>query len=424
LIRPDSPEQGSAAAAARLLRPIDDVATALADLRRGTPVRVSSGPVMREVTLCDDIRIGHKFAVHELASGVRVRKYGEFIGRTTTAVPAGAWVHEHNLATGARHDREDSIDWYDKVEAPNVLRVLGSRRCHVGENALYDEARDALYWIDVRETPAIFRLDLASGKESTWALREDIGSIALVVVEGERLLAGLRSGFAFFDCATGAMTPIVDPEAHLPLNRMNDGKCDPAGRFWCGSMRPDSALAAGSLYVLDRDLQCRRVLDDLAIPNGMAWSADGRTMLMADTRRGYIYAWDFDVASGTLGARRVFADLGAMPGGPDGATLDAEGYLWSAQFDGGCLIRYAPDGAIDRIVRMPVAKPASCAFGGRDYRQLFVTTASRGMSHHELRAMPDAGHVFVLDVGVAGLPPVRFAPEKMGPGSNFREAAR
>ncbi|MEO8132438.1 MAG: SMP-30/gluconolactonase/LRE family protein [Betaproteobacteria bacterium] len=392
----------------RLLRPTDDVATALTALRRGTHLRMMSGPVTREVTLQEDIDAGHKFAVRPLARGLRIRKYGEFIGRTTRAVPAGAWVHDHNLATSARHDPSHEHAWYDAVETPKILQVLGSARCHVGENPLYDQAHDLLYWIDVRETPAIHRLALATGSETSWPMQEDIGSIALA---GDgRLLAALRSGFAFFDCTTGTMMPLLDPEPDLPQNRLNDGKCDAAGRYWCGSMNPESASADGSLYVLDRELQCRKVLDDLVIPNGMTWSPDGATMYLSDTRRGYIYAFAFDAAKGALGERRIFADLGAMPGGPDGATIDAEGYLWSAQFDGGCLVRYAPDGAMDRVIRLPVTKPASCAFGGPGFRQLFVTTATRGMSEEEMRAEPHAGRVLVLDVGVAGVPPAGFDP--------------
>ena len=132
-------------------------------------------------------------------------------------------------------------------------------------------------------------------------------------------------------------------------------------------------------------------------------------MYFADTRRGVIYAFPFDVPSGKLGERRVFADLGALPGGPDGATVDVEGYLWSAQFDGACVIRYAPDGHIDRVVRVPVRKPTSCTFGGPGYGQLFVTTATRGLDAAECEAQPLAGRVLVLDVGVAGFAAVPFA---------------
>ncbi len=396
------------------MRPVDDVATALSELQRGATITVASGAMTRTVTLQEPIRIGHKFAVRDLAKGLRIRKYGELIGRTTQPIAAGAWVHDHNLETGAQHGRHgnrDGMAFYDAVEPANVLQVLGNTRCHVGENPLYDETSDTLYWIDVRETPAIHRLELKAGRESTWPMREDIGSIGLTG-EANRLLAALRSGFAWFDCTTGAMTPIHDPEPDMPHTRLNDGKCDPAGRYWCGSMNPESGTADGSLYVLDRDLRCTKVLDDFVTPNGMTWSADGRTMYLADTRRGHIHAFAFDAGAGTLSERRIFADLSALPGGPDGATLDADGHVWFAVFDGSCLIRYAPDGSVDRVVRVPVTKPTSCAFGGPGHRQLFVTSATRGMSADEQRAEPHAGRVLVLDVGVRGMPPVRFVPNK------------
>jgi sugar lactone lactonase YvrE len=394
-----------------LLRPLDDVATALADLKRGDVVTVVNGAMARTVTLQDSVPIGHKFAVRDLADRLRIRKYGEFIGRTTRAISTGAWVHDHNLETGAQHGRHgghDGLAFYDAVEPANVLRVIGETCCHVGENALYDAAQDAFWWIDVRETPAIRRIDMATGRERTWPMREDIGSIALTAAGDSRLLAALRSGFAWFDSATGTMTPIHDPEPGMPHTRLNDGKCDPAGRYWCGSMNPESGTADGSLYVLDHDLVCTKALDDFVTPNGMTWSLDGRTMYLADTRRGFIYAFEFDPVEGKLGSRRVFADLSALAGGPDGATLDAEGYLWSAQIDGKCLIRYAPDGKVDRVVRVPVTRPTSCAFGGPGYRTLFVTSATRGMSADEMRAEPDAGRVLMLDVGVGGTAPVRF----------------
>jgi sugar lactone lactonase YvrE len=133
-------------------------------------------------------------------------------------------------------------------------------------------------------------------------------------------------------------------------------------------------------------------------------------MYGADTRRGLLYAFDFDDAGGRLGERRVFADVGGLPGGPDGATVDREGYLWSAQFDGACLCRYDAAGRMDRVVRLPVTRPTACTFGGRGYRRLFVTTAMRGLAPERLRDEPLAGRVLALDVGVAGLPPAAFAP--------------
>jgi sugar lactone lactonase YvrE len=399
--------QGRERLQARLLRSDDDVATALLDLCAGTRVRVTHGTTSREVTLAENIGAGHKFAVRALAAGLRIRKYGEFIGRMTHSVPVGGWVHVHNLATTARHESAHERAWYEDAEVARDVRAVGSARSQVGESPVFDAASNRLYWIDVRDTPAIHLLEIDSGVERRWSLQEDIGSV--VLAGPDRLLAGLRSGFAFFDVTTGKFMPIMDPESMLPHNRMNDGKCDALGRFWCSSMNPESGTADGSLYVLDGDLHCRAVLDDFLTPNGITWSADGKTMYIADTRRGMIYAFDFDVARGGLGGRRVFADLGALPGGPDGATTDCEGYIWSAQFDGGCLIRYAPDGCMNRVVRLPLSKPTSCVFGGAGYRQLFVTTASRNLSTEALQREPLAGRMLVLDVGVAGLPPAAFA---------------
>lgn len=390
---------------AALLKPNDDVATALVDLAAGARVRVASGEVVRDVALVDAIATGHKFAVRDLSAGLRVRKYGECIGRLSRDVAAGAHVHDHNLETSARRDPGDESAWTRQQALP--ARPLGTARTSVGECPLFDARSNRLWWIDVRQTPAIHALDLASGDERRWPLEEDIGAIALT--GGTRLLAALRSGFAYFEPDDGRFTPLVDPEGDLPHNRMNDGRCDRAGRFWCGSMNPDSGRAEGSLYVLDAALRCHRVQGGYFTPNGIAWSLDDRTMYIADTRRGRIDAFDYDADAGEIGARRTFADLGALPGGPDGACVDAEGLLWSAQFDGGCLIRYDAQGRMERVVRLPVTKPTSCAFGGRDYRELFVTTATRGMSASQLAAEPLAGRVLVLDVGVAGLPPVPFA---------------
>ncbi len=416
---PDRAPSGSSASArelpaqlpAQLLRPNDDVATALADLPAGTLLHLRSGLVSREISLQQDLRTGHKFAVRALASGLRVRKYGEFIGRTTQAVAAGEWVHVHNLETNARHGGRQEQAWYESAEMPVELQVLGDVRCCVGESPLYDESLDRIFWIDVRGTPAIHAISLPNGAQASWPMPEDVGSIALA--GDNRLLVALRSGFAWFDCTSGEVSGILDPEPGLPLNRLNDGRCDAAGRYWCGSMNPESGTADGNLYRLDRNLRCVRILDDLLTPNGMNWSPDGSTMYLADTRRGLIYAYPFDAASGTLGQRRVFADVGAMPGGPDGATIDAEGCLWWAHFEGGCLVRYLPDGAISRVIRLPVTKPTACGFGGPGYRRLYVTTATRGLSEEDLQAEPLAGRLLSIDVGVAGMPPVPFLPDPL-----------
>jgi sugar lactone lactonase YvrE len=398
-----------AMSAARVLDARDDVAVALAALPRGTSVALTVGTDVRHVRLADDIPFGHKFTLRALGAGLRVRKYGEPIGRLTCDVGEGAWVHVHNLQTAANRDAQFADARSRAVGPATPVAQAGRARCSVGENPLFDADLQRLYWIDVRDTPAIHARDLPDGREHRWPMAEDIGSIALA--GRGRLLAALRSGFAFFFIDDGRLEPIVDPEPDRPRNRLNDGRCDAAGRYWCGSMNPDSGTADGSLYVLDRTLTVRKVRDGYFTPNGMTWSADGRTMFVADTRRGLIQQHDFDAASGALGEPRLFADFGSQPGGPDGATVDAEGGLWWALFDGGCIVRFAPGGHLHKVVRVPVDKPTACAFGGRDGRTLFVTTASRALGPTGLQAQPLAGRVLALDVGVAGVPPTAFMPE-------------
>jgi len=154
---------------AALLKPNDDVATALADLAAGSVVRVTHGAVVRSVRLAEAVPIGHKFALRDLGEGLRIRKYGEFIGRLTADVKAGARVHDHNLATSAKRDPGHERAWCEPVAAP--VRALGEARTHVGETPVYDARADRLYWIDVRETPAIHRIELATRRETSWPMR-------------------------------------------------------------------------------------------------------------------------------------------------------------------------------------------------------------------------------------------------------------
>jgi sugar lactone lactonase YvrE len=399
------------APAACQLSPVDDVATALRDLAAGERIAVTCGEAQREVTLCERVPAGHKLALRPLAAGLRIRKYGEYIGRAACDIAAGAWVHDHNLATTARRTPDMARAWED-AEPARIVGVPGTARCALGESPVWRERDATLWYVDLRDTPAIHALDPATGEERRWPVPTDIGCI--VPCDDGTFVAGLRSGFATFDPRTGALEPFLDPEPLLAHNRLNDGKCDAQGRLWCASMNPDSALAEGTLYALEGSGRCRAVLGGWLTPNGMTWSPDGNTFYIADTRRGTIEAFDFDAHGGELRNRRPFADLAALPGGPDGATVDRDGFLWSASFDGGCLVRLDPQGRIDRVVRLPVSKPASCAFGGPDYRTLFVTTASRALSASRQAAEPLSGRVLALDVGVAGLPAHAFAGRLTG----------
>lgn len=275
----------------------------------------------------------------------------------------------------------------------NTADVLGEvPRWHATENSLY--------WIDALK-PAVHRYDPASGALESWTPPEKLGSFA-PCANGGLIIAG-RNGFALYDPRSGSFERISDPENKAEENILNDGRCDPRGRFWAGSMTKTMKGATGRLYRVDRG-RTETCEDNIWVSNGIAWSPDGATMYFADSHLHTIFAYAYDLASGKLGKRRVFADLNDTAGVPDGASCDAEGYLWSAMFDSGRIARYAPNGRLDGTVPVPVSRPTAVTFGGPDLRTMYVTTARFRLSPEKLAAEAYAGGLLALDVGVAGLP--------------------
>ena len=283
------------------------------------------------------------------------------------------------------------------------LRRLGDTLDLLGEGPVWCAREQALYWVDIR-APAVRRM-AASGEVTTWAMPEAVGSLALREKGG--ILVALKSALSVFDLATGAIETIADAPGHHAGLRFNDGKCDRQGRFWVGSMRSGEQRADGFLYRLDGG-GCARVLDGIEIPNSLCWSPDGRTMYFSDSPKRVIWAFAYDPASGAIGERRVFASVPA-PMVADGATVDAEGYLWSANYGGWRVTRFAPDGTVDRVVPVPASNITSCAFGGADLRTLYIVSAYQGLSDEQRARQPAAGGLFAIDVGVQGLPEARFA---------------
>lgn len=223
------------------------------------------------------------------------------------------------------------------------------------------------------------------------------------------LIVGTKDGVGYLDTATDLFEPVADPEAEMPDRRINDAKVDRAGRFWFGTMQDEGLEPVGALYRLDPDRSVTRLDEGYSIPNGFAWSTDDRRLYVANTKLGTIFVYDFDLETGRIANRRVFAELAAGEGTPDGATVDAEGYLWSARTGGACVARYDPDGRVERILPLPVSRPTSVTFGGPELRTLFVTTASRGLSEAELAGQPLAGAVLACEVDVPGLAEPLFA---------------
>lgn len=290
-------------------------------------------------------------------------------------------------------------------DAPDVELALDAR-AEVGESPVWDAARRELLWVDI---PAglVHRLDPAGGPADALSVGQHVGAVALR--KGGGLVLAVRDGFALLD--PGAREPrLVCPvERENTRNRMNDGKCDSAGRFWAGTMAFDMKPRAGALYRLDPDLTVVRILDGLTISNGIGWSPDDETMYFVDSGAHGIDAFDFDAAEGTIRNRRRVADVPPDVGLPDGLSVDAEGCIWVAIWGGFAVHRHAPTGELEAVVRLPAAQITSCAFGGSDHGDLYVTSARKELSENDLRGQPVAGGVFRVRPEVTGAPVHRFA---------------
>jgi len=285
----------------------------------------------------------------------------------------------------------------------------------LGEGPCWHPREQALYWTDV-PSKKIKRWNPRSAAHASWILPEMVTAIAARRQGG--LIVASHTGIDFFDPATGGAERFCAPEKDKPKNRSNDGKCDRRGRFWYGTMMnnfaPDMselpiAGNTGGLYRIDPDGSVHTFEQGLGIANTFAWSPDDETMYFADTLDA-IYAYDFDAASGRVSNRRIFGKLDtAEYGHPDGSTIDSAGFLWNARWDGGCLVRWSPDGKVDRVVKMPCRRVTSCIFGGPDLDVLYITTVRYGLSDGELAEQPLAGGIFALDAGVKGIPDGEFA---------------
>ena len=281
--------------------------------------------------------------------------------------------------------------------------VVAGGNAILGESPLWSPAEAALYWVDINN-PTIHRLDPATGARERWPIETEIGSIGLA--GPRRMVAGLRTGAHYVDLETGRIEAICDPEGEgrFNRNRMNDGKIDRAGRFWVGTMNDPGHEPLGTLYRIDRDGGAAPVLGGIRVPNALCWSPDSSVMYFTDSYSHQIWAFDFDLATGAMENKRVFAAIAEETGVPDGATVDADGFLWCAHMFGSRVSRYAPDGSLDRAIALPVPQVTSCAFGGADLETLYITTASLRMDRAALAEQPLAGALFAVDPGVRGLP--------------------
>jgi sugar lactone lactonase YvrE len=285
------------------------------------------------------------------------------------------------------------------------IRRLDVPQCGVGEGPLWDVETQRLYWIDIIGK-AVHCLDPASDRTTSWSVPKIIGSMA-IGLDGNSIVA-LVDGVYRLDFANGQCTLLASSPDLNEQVQLADGKVDRRGRFIVGSSDRGMKEARGGLYALDPGASTLRTLDsDIFLSNGPCWSLDDRTFYHADSIRKIIYAYDYDIVRGTLSNRRPFASTAELGGIPDGATVDAEDHVWSAICEGGKLVRFRPDGSIERIVPMPLKLPGSVMFGGPELDRIYVPTLSPAFLGRE--ADPLDGSTFVIEgLGIRGIPEPRF----------------
>lgn len=287
----------------------------------------------------------------------------------------------------------------------NVSLTLDAR-CELGEGPIWDPDAQCLYFVDI-ERGRVHRFEPGTRVSRSYDVGTMVGAVGLG--RGETLVLAVQRGFARLDLATGRVQSIADVHAGRTDLRMNDGKVDAAGRFWAGSMALDHGPRQGALYRLDGDGQVHTMVRDVSISNGIDWTDDGRRMYFIDTPTKSIDVFDVDPPTGTIANRRSLIRVPPDSGSPDGMTLDADGGLWVAFWGGSAVRRFTPEGALDREIRLPVTHPTSCAFGGPDLRDLYITSAMTALSPEERGRQPFAGGVLWCRPGVQGRPPNRFA---------------
>lgn len=287
----------------------------------------------------------------------------------------------------------------------NEINDISQQTMQVGECPLWHSEEAALYWVDI-DGRAVHRYHPESGARQRWEMPTEPS--ALAINAGGGLIVALRSGFAHLDTNTGSLAEVAPAPFDMATTRFNDGKVDPAGRFWVGTIYEPRSTPSAEMFVLEKGQVRKAWSGGMTVSNGLGFSPDGRSMYHSDTTSHRIDRFDFDAASGAISEPHAFqrfstdkkaADYG---GRPDGAAVDSEGNYWSAMFEGGKILRFAPDGTRLGEIAVPARCPTMVTFGGPDLRTLYITTASHNRSAEEIAAYPLTGHVLAVRVDVAG----------------------
>ena len=285
-----------------------------------------------------------------------------------------------------------------KMDVKLVLDV----KAQLGEGPIWNHELNQLYWIDIEKRNLYIFTPKVEGLRS-YPTKERIGTV--VPIEKGGALVALQNGIFSMDLATGDMTLLSNPLDSVHNIRFNDGKCDPVGRFWVGTMDLDSKKGAASLFMMNDQHQVKKMLDHVTISNGVIWSLDQKTMYYIDTPTRQIKAFDYDVATGNISSPNVVVTVPEGEGSPDGMTIDEEGKLWVGLWGGAAVARFDPDtGELMQKIEVPAINVTACAFGGDLLDNLYITTASVDMNDEQKKKYPNAGGLFAVKPGVKGVP--------------------
>lgn len=288
-----------------------------------------------------------------------------------------------------------------------IWEIVNNHKCALGEGPVWDSDKSRILWVDILEGE-IHHFYPESRLHHVYKTGQKTGAIALKKSSG--IIAALENGFYEIDIDNQLQNLIYNPEEHLPDNRFNDGKCDPAGRFWAGTMAMNDVPGAGKLYVLEKDLSVATKIEHVGCSNGLAWSLDQKTFYYIDTLTQNVVAYDFDISIGHIANPKIVVQIPKNEGYPDGMTIDSEGMLWIAVWNGWKVVRFNPlTGQKISEISLPAAQITSCTFGGKDLTDLYITSAKTGLTPEQLKEQPYAGSLFVIkNTGCQGLKTHKF----------------
>ena len=291
----------------------------------------------------------------------------------------------------------------------NEVEVVIDSKSELGEGAIWNQKTGELIWINITGKILNF-YNPATGYNKEMFTGQMIGTV--VPTNSGDVLVALQNGIYKLDTKSGTKKLIIDPEENIPNNRFNDGKCDPAGRFWAGTMSTKGELEKGTLYRLDADSTIHKMVEKVSISNGIAWSLDFKKMYYIDTPTQKVMAYDYDNKTGELSNPSVAVGVPVEMGSPDGMTIDSDGNIWVALWGGSAVTCWNPEtGKLIQTIKVPAKNVTSCAFGDDDLGTLYITSARIGTSDDDLNKYPNSGSVFKTKPGVKGVGAFSFKGE-------------